>query len=220
MIYAENVFVCLAAPMLVSVFFLKGEARRVVAFSIVGHAACLLSAYVNSFLAMATANLSYGSLSVAEAVIRLTPVCEEVMKALPVFFYMAVLTPQKRKVSSAALAVGLGFATMENVCYLAAYDAGDLPFVLIRGFSAGVMHAICAAVLGYGLAFVMGHRYLLAPFAFGLLCATTTIHAIYNLLVSVPGTVQVVGYVLPVAISAALLFFLRRPRFGGKSEEK
>lgn len=218
MIYAENLFMCLAAPMLVAVFFLKGEARRIFSFTIVGLAACLLSAYINSFLATATANLSYGSLSAAEAVIRLTPVCEEVMKAMPVFFYIAVLGPPKRAVPPTALAVGLGFATMENVCYLATYDAGDVLFVLIRGFSAGVMHAICAAVLGHGLAFVMSRRYLLVPGAFGLLCAATTIHAIYNLLVSVPGMPQVVGYVLPVATSAVLLVFLHRPRFCGGKE--
>jgi RsiW-degrading membrane proteinase PrsW (M82 family) len=80
----------------------------------------------------------------------------------------------------AALAVGLGFATMENCCYIVQYSAQDMLFTLIRGFSAGVMHAICAAVLGYGLALVMGRRYLALAGEIGALCATTTIHAIYN----------------------------------------
>jgi RsiW-degrading membrane proteinase PrsW (M82 family) len=215
-IYAENIFICLAAPLLIAVFLLRGEARRFVVFFTIGFAACLLSAYINSFLVAATAELAYGSLSVAQATIRLTPVCEEVMKALPVFFYVAVAAPQKRAVIPVALAVGLGFATMENIFTIAQYGAQDLLFTLIRGFSVGVMHAICAAIPGFGLTLVMGRRYLAPAGAFGLLCAATTYHAIYNLLVSVPGTARMVGYMLPVATVAVLLFFVNHPAFTDK----
>ncbi|MDR1439166.1 MAG: PrsW family intramembrane metalloprotease [Clostridiales bacterium] len=216
MIYAENIFICIAAPLLIAALMLRGGARRFVCFFASGLAACLLAAYINGFLAEAAAGLAYGSLSAAQATVRLTPVCEEAMKALPVFFYVAAMAPKKRAVLPAALAVGLGFATMENVFAIAQHGAQDMLFTLIRGFSAGVMHAVCAAALGQGLAFVMGRRHLAAAGAFGMLCATATYHAIYNLLVSVPGAAQAAGYAMPVATAAALLLILRSPGFGAK----
>jgi hypothetical protein len=56
----------------------------------------------------------------------------------------------------------------------------------------------------------MGRRYLALAGEIGALCATTTIHAIYNLLVSVPGPTQIVGYILPITAAAILLVVLRR----------
>ena len=49
MTYIENIFLCLALPLILSLFFMKGRVRRYALFLTVGMAVCLLSAYVNSF---------------------------------------------------------------------------------------------------------------------------------------------------------------------------
>ena len=49
MTYIENIFLCLAIPMILSLFFTKGRARNFTLFATVGMGICLLSAYVNSF---------------------------------------------------------------------------------------------------------------------------------------------------------------------------
>jgi RsiW-degrading membrane proteinase PrsW (M82 family) len=175
------------------------------AFFTVGLAICLLSAYVNSFLVMLSANL----LEADASAIRLTPVCEEVLKAFPLFVYIALFKPEKDEIIRTALAVGMGFATLENCCYLIQYGASEFLFVLVRGFSAGIMHAVCAAALGYGVAFVMSRKHLAFPGAVGMLCVTTTFHAIYNLFVSASGAWQAAGYFLPVTAAAILIFFLK-----------
>ncbi|MGD9560262.1 MAG: PrsW family glutamic-type intramembrane protease [Oscillospiraceae bacterium] len=211
MIYTENIFLCLAAPLLIAVCLLKGDIRRFLVFFVVGLAACLLSAYINSFLALMVSGFEYASLDYAQSAIRLTPVCEEVMKALPLFFYLAVFKPKKEAVVSTAFAIGLGFATLENCCYLIQYGAGEFLFVLVRGFSAGIMHAICAAIMGYGVAFVQGRRQLAFAGAVGCLCAATTFHAMYNLMISGSGGWRAVGYLLPVVTAIVLLIVVRRP---------
>ena len=49
MTYIENIFLCLALPLILSMFFIKGRVRRYALFLTVGMAVCLLSAYVSSF---------------------------------------------------------------------------------------------------------------------------------------------------------------------------
>ena len=49
MTYIENIFLCLALPMLLSLLFTAGSSRRFTLFVVLGMFFCLLSAYVNSF---------------------------------------------------------------------------------------------------------------------------------------------------------------------------
>ena len=211
MSHTENIFLCLAAPLLLSAFLLKGETRRHITFFTVGLGVCLLSAYINSFLVAVAAGLDWRSLEAAESAIRLTPVCEEVMKALPLFAFVVLFKPAKLQMISAALALGLGFATLENCSYLIQYGAAEVSFVLIRGFSVGIMHAVCAAVMGYGLAFTRDHRRLTYVGAIGCLCAVTTFHALYNLFVSGSHGWQITGYAMPIAVAVLIMVFLKNP---------
>lgn len=55
MTYIENIFLCLAIPMILSLFFIKGRSRSYILFVTIGMGICLLSAYVNSFLCGYTA---------------------------------------------------------------------------------------------------------------------------------------------------------------------
>ena len=49
MMYIENIFICIAVPMLLSLLFIPGEARKYTFFVTTGMGMCMLSAYVNSF---------------------------------------------------------------------------------------------------------------------------------------------------------------------------
>lgn len=145
-----------------------------------------------------------------EVTIQLTPICEELLKAFPVFFFAAAREPKRKDLFSAAVAVGLGFATLENVCQIVSYGASEFVFVLLRGLSAGVMHTICAAMLGYGLSLLSRHRLVILPGAFGLFCASAIFHGIYNLFVSALGGWRLMGYAMPVIMAAALFVFSGR----------
>jgi RsiW-degrading membrane proteinase PrsW (M82 family) len=210
MIYMENIFICLAAPLVIAFFLLNGEARRFVGFYWLGILVCLLAAYVNNYAAALLADNGYASLTTAQSMAQVTPICEEILKALPLFIFAAIRQPKRGEIPIVALAVGLGFATFENICYITQYGAAEIAFVLIRGFSAGVTHAVCAAILGYGFAPFCGRGRLAAPVGFALLCAASTYHAIYNLLVAGDGGWRTVGHVMPIATAAVILFFVMR----------
>lgn len=71
-----------------------------------GNGACLLSAYINTFFAAL-----YGADALAAAV-EIAPVVEEVMKLLPLLFYLLVFEPKPEKIKTAAIITALSFADL------------------------------------------------------------------------------------------------------------
>lgn len=199
MIYAENILVLLVAPFFVGLFFLKREMKRFVGFFLIGAIICLLSSYINSFIAGL-----YGMPSI-DAIIKITPVIEEVMKSLPLLFCMIIFTPKKEIIFHSAIALSIGFATFENCCYIVNHGAEDIYFILIRGFSVGTMHLLCGAMMGFALAFSISKKVIswIAIYASITLCISY--HAIYNLIVSGGDHWQLYGYFLPFATVILLL---------------
>ena len=110
MTYIENIFLCLALPLILSMFFIQGRVRRYALFLTVGMAVCLLSAYASSFF------MGQYGVDGTVAAIEITPVCEEVMKLLPLLFFYLVFEPEPKEMPAAAIAIAVGFATFENVC--------------------------------------------------------------------------------------------------------
>ena len=178
MTYIENIFLCLALPLILSLFFMKGRVRRYALFLTVGMAVCLLSAYVNSFF------MGQYGVDGTVAAIEITPVCEEVMKLLPLLFFYLIFEPEPKEMPAAAIAIAVGFATFENVCYLTENGAANFNFLLIRGISAGALHLLCGVLSGFGVSYVFRRRWLAATGAVGILGACIGFHAIYNLLIT------------------------------------
>lgn len=197
MTYIENVLVCIAAPLLITALFMGMRALRTFLFFFAGMAACLLSAYVNTFFAAVTAA---GAMT---ATVEIAPVGEEILKLLPMLFYLLVFVPNPSRIKDAVLLVSAGFATFENICYLMQNGAEELGFLLIRGFGTGAMHITCGAILGYGLAYVWKHGWLKAAGTLGLLGTAVTFHAVYNLLIAAGGAVQYIAYGMPLVTMAA-----------------
>ncbi|MEG0803873.1 MAG: PrsW family glutamic-type intramembrane protease [Pygmaiobacter sp.] len=192
MTYIENIFICLAAPMLVGAICAGKKQCRAFIFVVAGYAACLLSAYVNSFFARL-----YGA-DLVSAAVEIAPVVEEILKLLPLLFYIFVFEPNEKAAQMAIFTIGASFATFENACYLTERGAAEFFHLLIRGFGAGAMHIICGVIIGYGLIYVWKHPWLKLVGTFGLLCAAITYHAIFNLLISEGGAVQTLGYLFPI----------------------
>jgi RsiW-degrading membrane proteinase PrsW (M82 family) len=200
----ENLFVALAAPLVIAVFLLKGEARRFVIFLLMGLSACFFAFYINDYFAL------LGGLDEHENAIKLAPVVEELLKALPVFFFAAALAPKRGELLSGAVAVGLGFAILENAQIVMSAAGAGFFFALLRGLSAGVLHTICGAILGYGLTLFYRRKYLAVPMSFALISLTSTFHAVYNLFVSAGGRWASVGYILPFGVAAVMWYGFRK----------
>lgn len=198
MTYIENIFICLAIPMFLSTFFVQGRVRKDTIFVITGMGICLLSAYVNSFF-MGLCQTD----SVITAV-EITPFCEEVMKLLPFLFFLFIFEPKKEELAGAAIAIAVGFATFENVCYLTENGAENFNFLLIRGISAGALHILCGISAGFGLSYVFSYRWLAIIGTVGILGACIGFHAIFNLLITSDGIFRMIGYLFPLTAIVCL----------------
>lgn len=198
MTYIENIFLCLALPMLLSLLFTSGSPRRFTLFVVLGMATCLLSAYASSFF------MGRHQCSVVTTAIEIAPVCEEILKLLPLLLYFLIFEPDSHKLTPAAIGIAVGFATFENVCYLTENGAGSFVFLLIRGMSAGALHLVCGILTGLALAYVFRRPWLTCTGTVGILGVCMVLHGIYNLLITADGFWQMVGYFFPSAIIVTL----------------
>lgn len=192
MTYIENVLVCIAAPLFITMLCVGRKYRAAFVFCFAGMLVCLLSAYLNTFF-----TIIYQA-DTMNAATQIAPVVEEIMKLLPLLFFLIVFEPDLQRFRLEAMLVAASFATFENICYLAENGAGQMLFLLIRGFGTGAMHVVCGSAYSEGLRFVWHDRLLRSVCIPGILCVTIIYHAIYNLLVSVGGSVQVIGYCVPL----------------------
>ena len=197
--YIENIFICLAAPLLVSVLYLRGKKQASMIFLLTGMTLCLLSSYISTFAAAVLQT------TLVTASVEITPIVEESMKLFPVLFYLMVFEPKKEQAAEEAVISAIGFATFENVCYLLTNGAADTLHLIIRGLGTGAMHVVCGMIVAGGLLMVWDRLYLRIAGTIGLLCVSMTYHAIYNLLVTQTGAAAVIGYLIPIVTAGAIV---------------
>jgi len=203
MIYSENLLLCIAVPLLIGVPFIHGGVRRFVLSFLTGMLVCLLSAYISGFFSLAF------ELGAKNTAVYVSPVVEEIMKLLPLLYYLFVFLPRDEELVPMAVGVGVGFSTFENGCYLLAAGTEKMSFILIRGLAVGVMHIVSILFFAFGLVLVRRFRAMTFPAVVGALALSSTFHGLYNLLVSEPGITARIGYCLPLA-AALMLYALYR----------
>ena len=202
--YVENIYICLAAPILVAIFLSANRGRAALIFILSGMTACLFSSYISTFAA------GLAGVEMTRASFEIAPVVEEVMKFLPILFYLLVFNAEQKSTIMGTLLVAVGFATFENVCFLTSYGSGDLLRLVIRGFGTGAMHVMCGMVVSVGLFLLWGRARLRAAGVFALLCFVIRFHAIFNLLVNQSGAVFWVGSLIPLTFMLLWFLFFRR----------
>ena len=204
MIYAENILLCIAVPLLMSLLFIRGEVRRYLSAFLLGMLVCLISAYISGFFNLIT------DMGENDTAIFISPMVEELMKLMPLMIFIILFQPEDRTLTTLAVATGAGFATFENCCYILTSGAERLTYILIRGLAVGVMHIVSILSLAIWLIFAKRLRVFSFPAVLGGLSLSMTFHAIYNLLVSEPGVSSFVGYLLPPLTALALFLLYRK----------
>ena len=203
MIYAENILLCIAIPLLVSLLFIRGSARLFTTAFLLGMGVCLIAAYISSFLGLIS------GMGGEDTSVFLSPVVEELMKLLPFLIFLALFSLEDRDLTMLAVAIGAGFATFENCCYILTAGADSLPYILIRGLAVGVMHIVSILALAVWMIVSKRLKAFSFPAILGGLSLAMSFHALYNLLVSRPGISTGIGYLMPL-LTAAMLYHLYR----------
>ena len=172
------VFFSVSIPLALSLALLEKKARVTVAYMIIGMLVALIVSQINSIL------LSLFDHNNDLFVTTITPVTEEIIKALPILYYAFVFKPERGVMINISLAIGLGFAIFENLIMLAnsGYSA-TIIWVLIRGFGAGLMHSLCTVMVGMCTIYIRQNKRLFLCGIFSVLSLAIIYHSIYNCLV-------------------------------------
>lgn len=103
-------FICIGAPLLLMLFLLEKQSRVTVGYMILGIVMCLFAGEVNALLMqLLRLNLQYAAVS-------LTPITEEIIKALPVLFYAFVISEKWERLLSLSMALGISLEDGDDWC--------------------------------------------------------------------------------------------------------
>ena len=195
-------FVSISIPILLMTLLVEKKSRLPVAFMLVGIFVSVFASEVNGFLA------SVLPMDVYSVTVVVTPVSEELLKALPILYYAVVISDKREKLFTASMATGIGFAILENAYYLLNYPNFNMLSAVIRAFGAGLMHGMCTLLVGVGISFIKKKSKLFAVGTFGLLSTAIVYHGIYNILIQ--SEYSLIGALLPIA--TYIPFFIWRLR--------
>lgn len=186
-----TLFVSIFIPILLMACLIEKKARQPVVFFLIGIFVSVFASEVNAYLR------NILSMSTFETTIRVTPISEELLKAFPILFFATVFTAKKEALFTASMAVGIGFAVLENAFYLLNSSSYNMIDAVIRAFGAGLMHGMCTLLVGVGILFVKKKKKLFVVGTFAMLSTAITYHGIYNMLVQ--SDYRAIGYLLPIA---------------------
>lgn len=196
-------FLSFAAPVSMMLFICRDRTRKVLFFMLCGITVCLICGYISALL------LPLTKLPMTSFTVNITPTVEELMKSLPILIFAFLDRRDNRSVLECSVAVGVGFAVLENAFILSSnIDIVSVPLALVRGFGSGMMHGLCTLTVGYGMTFVHTRRKLFYTGSVALLSAAVMYHSLYNILVQ--SDYQIAGFVLPTLTFIPIVLVLRK----------
>lgn len=184
-------FVSISVPVLLMALLVEKKARLPVVFMLIGIVVSVFAGEVNGVLSKVL------SMDLYSITVIVTPVSEELLKALPLLYYALVISDKRERLFTASMAIGIGFAVLENAYYFVNYVDFSMIKAVIRAFGAGLMHGMCTLLVGVGISFVKKKRKLFAVGTFGLLSTAIVYHGVYNILIQ--SKFSTVGALLPIA---------------------
>lgn len=184
-------FISIFVPILLMANLIEKKARLPIVFVLAGIFISVFAAEVNSILRAVL------PLSKYELTIIVTPMTEEVLKALPVLFYALAISDKAEALFTASMATGIGFAVLENTYYLLNIETWNIMDAVIRAFGTGLMHGMCTLLVGAGITFVKKKRKIFWVGTFALLSTAIIYHGTYNMLVQ--SRFAVIGHLLPIS---------------------
>ena len=196
------IYISIALPLLTMTVITQNRTRTVSLFLLFGVTSALLCGELNGVL------IDLINPQMRFYTVNYSPIVEEAVKAIPLIVYAFVEKPSRQRLLELAIAVGIGFAILENAyAFSTNIEEISLPFALVRGLGAGLMHVVCTLAVGLGLSFVTEKREVLITGTVGLLGAAITFHSAYNNLIQ--SDYAMFAFVLPLIVFTAVTVFIK-----------
>ncbi len=191
---SEILFICIVMPMIPMLFVLPDKRSRLfVGYLMLGALLCLIAGALNTLLLQ----LFDGDMLYVTTTI--TPISEEILKALPVLYLAIFFTDDRDTLLSAAFALGVGFAVLEDAVILAQNPAGvSIGWAFARVIGAALMHGACTSTIGLGMSYINKRRKLFFCGTLSLLITAILFHATFNVLVQ--SAYRIAAFILPISL--------------------
>ena len=191
---SEILFICIALPMIPMLFILPEKRSRLfLGYMIIGCLICLLAGALNNYLLGLFGN------DMMYVTTTITPVIEEILKALPVLYFAVIASDDREILLSISFATGVGFAVLENAVILAKnIQTVSIGWAIVRVIGAALMHGACTCFVGMGISYVHKRRKLFFSGTFALLMSAIIFHASFNILIQ--SDYSAVALFMPAAV--------------------
>ena len=207
---AYIVFFCFALPFVLGIPIVRKQTRLILLFTFIGMCCCMFISEVNGLLnSVIRQDIFYVTTNI-------TPLTEELIKALPILLYAVFISSERQTLLTIAFMTGLGFALLENSTILVetVIEQGsvDILWALIRTLGAGLLHSLCTTSVGVGISFIRDRKKFFACGSFALLSQAIVYHSVYNSLIQ--SEYKYFGAALPMAtyliVVAALTYAYKK----------
>lgn len=203
-------FISIFVPIMLMANLIEKKARLPIIFVLAGMFISVFASEVNGILRAALPLSNY------ELTIIVTPMTEEILKALPILFYAVFISDKAEVLFTASMATGIGFAVLENAYYLLNVETWNILDAVARAFGTGLMHGMCTLLVGAGITFVKKMRKVFWVGTFALLSTAIIYHGIYNMLVQ--SRFELIGHLLPISTYIpSFIWRLKKKRTMGKA---
>jgi RsiW-degrading membrane proteinase PrsW (M82 family) len=169
---------------------IEKKARLPISFVLVGIFISVFAAEVNGLLK------DILMMDIYEFTIIVTPITEEILKALPILVYAVLISDKKETLFTASMATGIGFAVLENAYFLLNDSSFYMIDAITRAFGTGLMHGMCTLLVGVGISFAKKRSKIFIVGTFALLATAINYHGIYNMLAQ--SQYEIIGILLPI----------------------
>ena len=203
-------FVSVFVPILLMACLIEKKARQPIIFVLIGIFVSVFAAEINGLLRDLLPMSEY------EITIVVTPITEEVLKAIPILVCATAVSSKKELLFTASMAVGIGFAVLENAYYLLNDATFNMLDAIVRAFGAGLMHGMCTLLVGVGISFAKKRSKIFVVGTFALLSTAITYHGIYNMLVQ--SEFETVGFILPISTYIPFVIWRLRSKKGANGK--
>ena len=188
------IYLCIVLPMIPILVALKDKySRRFLLFSIIGSSICLVSAQINTIL------LNKLGMDIINYSITISPINEEILKAIPLIFFSLVFAKKGDRIIPLAFAIGIGFSILENIIIYCNNMVGlDITWAIIRGIGASLMHSACTAMTAMGFSYVFNNNKSHLEGIFGLFALAILYHATFNAFIQ--SDYRIIAFLMPVLL--------------------
>lgn len=199
--------ICVLPPLLLMMLIYKGSSRTILISLLIGCFMGYYSAEVSGFIKNSF------QISFIPMTSTGTPLIEETLKIIPVIVFAFFFKPKSRLLLEYSFTIGVGFAIMENLNFMASglFNGVPLYMLLFRCIMGGAIHGGNTLMVGFGVSFIHSKRKLFFTGTFALFSLAVVLHSISNMVANSGQQLAVIGvWLIETLYFAGLIFYINK----------